>query len=84
MRTFHLSLNLNNDAFIENQSTELVTCLDQAARQITERNPELFTTPGAYPIQDTNGNTVGSWRIVLDENETESMILPIRHSPVEA
>ena len=71
MKTFHLSLNLNNAAFIENESTELVACLDQAARQITERNPGLFETPGAYPLRDSNGNTVGSWRIVFDANETE-------------
>ena len=74
MKTFHLSLNLNNDAFIVNQSTELVACLEQAARQIAERNPELFTTPGGagvVGIRDSNGNTVGSWRIVLDANETE-------------
>ena len=72
MKTFLLSINLNNDAFSENESTELVACLDRVSQQVNDQHTRhtrnllcgnSYDTFTARPVRDTHGNTVGSWRI---------------------
>ena len=70
MKTFLLNVNMNNAAFQENGAYELQAVLDRVSRHI----PMVCSTVGdveivparVYPVRDTNGNTVGSWKISTD------------------
>lgn len=55
--TFELNINLDNAAFEENPE-ELENILARIAGRIDVR------APGLGSILDSNGNTVGEWRVI--------------------
>lgn len=74
MRTFVLSINLNNDAFLEHPTVEILECLDRVSRQVDAAQEDDRIKLSAshalvHPVRDSNGNTVGSWRICDDTFE---------------
>ena len=65
---FNLTIDLENDAFADDFTGELATCLDDVASAIAEYSPKQIQTllrvcGDAYcsTILDSNGNTVGEW-----------------------
>ena len=74
MRTFVLSINLNNDAFLEHPTVEILECLDRVSRQVDAAQEDdrfviCLRHALVHPVRDSTGNTVGSWRICDDTLE---------------
>ena len=54
--TFTLSIDMNNAAFDDDPSTELIDCLRHVAAKVCVGTIQA-------KVFDSNGNTVGSWEI---------------------
>lgn len=60
--TLTITIDLDNAAFADEPLEEVRACLARAAN----RMEAIWTGPdpqGEHPILDTNGNTVGGWKV---------------------
>lgn len=60
---FKLEMDCNNDAFAEDLEVELARILRDVANKVRAGH-------GNGPVRDSNGNKVGSFEIIVEEEET--------------
>jgi len=61
MSLFKLEIDLEGDAMVTDQPRELARCMAKVVDQLQDPSRETGT------VMDTNGNTVGTWWIEVDQ-----------------
>lgn len=61
MSTFNLEVSLDGDAMVQDQPGELARCMAKVVAQVVDPHRETGT------VTDSNGNTVGTWWIEVDQ-----------------
>lgn len=68
---FDLFIEMDNAAF-EEGGNELAVLLRKIASQVEFNSSAALVDEGARPVLDTNGNTVGTWKVRADEGDEPS------------